>query len=234
MELKMLDWDSNFWRKRIFSLHMNSFDSFEEAQKIANESDADLVYIFTDKNAYAIPQLESEKAITLLDNKLTFSMELNLMDLSYNQEVNDETSFPDINFLKLARSAGKHSRFYLDNNLSQQFDHLYDMWLVNSLNKSLADKTFVIKNEDQQVVSFLTSKIKNERGSIGLIATNEKYMGRGYGSKLITHLHKWYLENNIKFSDVITQKSNVQACAFYSKLGFSVIKEELVYHWWRN
>jgi dTDP-4-amino-4,6-dideoxy-D-galactose acyltransferase len=122
----------------------------------------------------------------------------------------------------------------LDKNLAHQFDDLYDLWLINSLNKTIADKTYVIKNDKEQVVSFLTSKIKNNRGNIGLIATDEKYMGRGYGSKLIAHLHKWYLENNIKCSDVVTQQSNVQACTFYSKIGFSVIKEELVYHWWRK
>ncbi len=232
MELKMLDWDSDFWGKRIFSLHMGLTDSFEEAQKVANDSNADLLYIFTDKSAHAISQLDSEKTITLFDNKLTFSMELNRKDFFFDQEVIDETTEPNINFLELARSAGKHSRFYLDKNLSHQFDELYDLWLINSLNKTIADKTYVIKNDKEQVVSFLTSKIKNNRGNIGLIATDEKYMGIGYGSKLIAHLHKWYLENNIKYSDVVTQQSNVQACAFYSKIGFNVIKEELVYHWW--
>jgi ribosomal protein S18 acetylase RimI-like enzyme len=234
MELKMLDWDSDFWGKRIYSLHMLLTDSFEEALKIVNDSDADLIYIFTGKNATAIPQLESEKTITLFDNKLTFSMDLNHNDLFYDKDVFDYSSAPDMHFLKLARSAGRHSRFFLDKHLSHQFDKLYDLWLINSLNKSIADKTFVIKNEADQVVSFLTTKIKNGRGSIGLIATDENYMGRGYGRKLIAHLHQWYLENNIKLSDVVTQKSNTGACSFYEKIGFSIVKEELVYHWWRH
>ena len=152
--------------------------------------------------------------------------------LSNNDDVIDYSSVADLDFLKLARSAGKHSRFYLDKNLSHKFNELYDLWLINSLNKTIADKTFVIKNEKGQVVSFLTTKIRNNRGNIGLIATDEKYMGKGYGSKLIAHLHKWYQENDVKYSDVVTQKSNVQACAFYSKQGFSIFKEELVYHWW--
>jgi dTDP-4-amino-4,6-dideoxy-D-galactose acyltransferase len=144
------------------------------------------------------------------------------------------SSVPDLNFIDLARSAGSYSRFYLDKKLSHKFDELYELWLLNSLNRKIANNTLVIKNESDQVVSFLTTKIKNERGNIGLIATHEKYMGKGYGSQLINHLHNWYLENNIKFSDVVTQNSNVQACSFYTKLGFRVIKDELVYHWWRN
>jgi ribosomal protein S18 acetylase RimI-like enzyme len=74
--------------------------------------------------------------------------------------------------------------------------------------------------------------MKNGVGSIGLIAVNEKTRSKGIGSKLIAAADAFYHANGIGQSTVITQASNIQACRFYEKAGFQVIKKEYVYHWW--
>jgi GNAT superfamily N-acetyltransferase len=89
---------------------------------------------------------------------------------------------------------------------------------------------FVTKYKDF-ITSFITCKIKNEIGNIGLIATHENHRGKSLGRNLINHVHHWYLQNNIKVSEVVTQKANKIACAFYENYGFQISKEELVYHW---
>jgi ribosomal protein S18 acetylase RimI-like enzyme len=94
----------------------------------------------------------------------------------------------------------------------------------------LADKVFVTKFNDF-ITSFITCKIKNEVGNIGLIATHENHRGQSLGRNLINHVHYWYLQNNIKVSEVVTQKANEIACAFYENYGFQISNEELVYHW---
>jgi dTDP-4-amino-4,6-dideoxygalactose transaminase len=83
----------------------------------------------------------------------------------------------------------------------------------------LADKVFATKSHDF-ITSFITCKIKNEIGNIGLIATHTDYRGKSLGRNLINHVHNWYLQNNIKVSEVVTQKANEIACAFYENYGF--------------
>jgi len=161
---------------------------------------------------------------------VTYKMNLSGKDFQTVENVEEEDASPDDDFISLAISSGIHSRFAVDPSLNHKFEEMYALWLRNSLNKKLADKVFVTKSNDF-ITSFITCKIKNEIGNIGLIATHADYRGKSLGRNLINHVHNWYLQNDIRFSEVVTQKANNIACAFYENYGFEISLEELVYHW---
>lgn len=232
MELKALDWDSAFWNIPVFSLTLNSNDNWEEVVRHVNESTAALVYLFLPVNTDLIKLINTNHKIVLRDEKLTYGMELSTLSGQTDDAVFEFVGNPDKEFFELARTAGLFSRFKFDDRLSFKFNELYDLWLLNSVNKSIADKVYVNRDDDNRIAGFLTASVKNQTGTIGLIATKENQRGKGVGQKLINHLHHWYRTHEINYSTVVTQKNNIAACHFYEKLGFQIIKEELVYHWW--
>jgi len=232
MELKALDWDSGFWNIPIYALTLDLNDNWPHVVQSVNESDAALVYLFLPVNSHFDSVIATHQNIILRDEKLTFGMDISTSSNESDDLIIEFNGQPDADFFNLARTAGLFSRFKIDEKLSYKFDELYDLWLLNSVNKSIAEKVFIHKEDENNISAFLTASVKNQVGAIGLIATRENQRGKGIGQKLINHLHSWYLTNNINYSTVITQKNNIGACQFYEKIGFTLIKEELVYHWW--
>lgn len=230
MELKMLDWDSTFFEKKIFSVQLNNDDNIEDVEFQLKNENADLAYVFIPVNSGIKNKVAENSSIVLYDHKLTYKMILSGKDFPTVENIEEVESSPDNHFISLAISSGIYSRFALDTALNHKFEEMYALWLRNSLNKKLADKVFVTKSNDF-ITSFITCKIKNEVGNIGLIATHENHRGKSLGRNLINHVHHWYLLNNIKVSEVVTQKANKIACAFYENYGFEISREELVYHW---
>ncbi len=230
MELKMLDWDSSFFEKKIFSVQLNNDDDIDEIEFHLQKENADLAYVFIPLSSSISKKVADYSNIVLYDHKLTYKMNLSGKDFQAVENVEEVDASPNDDFISLAISSGTHSRFALDPSLNHKFEELYALWLINSLNKKLADKVFITKHKDL-ITSFITCKIKNEVGNIGLIATHENHRGKSLGRNLINQAHHWYLQNNIKVSEVVTQKANKIACAFYENYGFQISKEELVYHW---
>jgi len=230
MELKMLDWDSLFFEKKIFSVQLNIDDNINEVEFQLKHEKADLAYVFIPVNSAFENKVAEKSNLLLYDHKLTYKMMLTEKVFQSVENVEETEAAPDDDFISLAISSGIHSRFALDPALNHKFKEMYALWLRNSLNKKLADKVFITKSKDF-ITSFITCKIKNEIGNIGLIATHENHRGQSLGRNLINHLHHWYLQNNIKVSEVVTQKANKIACGFYENYGFEISREELVYHW---
>lgn len=230
MELKMLDWDSAFFEKKIFSVQLNNDDNIDDVQFQLQNAKADLAYVFVAVNSEIKNKVAENSDIVLYDHKLTYKMILSGNNFQTVENVEELDSSPDDDFIALAVSSGIYSRFALDPSLNHKFEDMYALWLRNSLNKKLADKVFVSKSNDF-ITSFITCRIKNEVGNIGLIATHENHRGKSLGRNLISQVHHWYLQNNIKVSEVVTQKANKIACAFYENYGFEISREELVYHW---
>ncbi len=230
MELKMLDWDSTFFEKKIFSAHLNNDDNIEELDLQLQNAKADLAYVFIPINSKIENKVAEKSSMVLYDHKLTYKMNLSGKDFPTVENIEEVDTTPDNDFISLAISSGIYSRFASDPSLSHKFEAMYELWLRNSLNKKLADKVFATKYNDF-ITSFITCKIKNGVGNIGLIATHENYRGKSLGKNLINHVHHWYLQNNIKVSEVVTQKANKIACAFYENYGFEISREDLVYHW---
>jgi ribosomal protein S18 acetylase RimI-like enzyme len=124
--------------------------------------------------------------------------------------------------------------------------------MENSLDGLIADRVFVYR-EAGVIKGMVTCKITGPTagqqegeeggpgdrqagrvGSIGLIATGAAHQGKGIGRSLLRATDHYYRANGVETSTVVTQKTNIQACLFYEKEGFTEYKRQFVYHLWLN
>lgn len=141
-------------------------------------------------------------------------------------------SVPDPGLEALALQAGEYSRFRTDPKIGdEQFRRLYLQWIRNSTNKSFADAVLVTR-EKNAIAGFVTTKISDGRGSIGLIAVAANERGKDLGSVLLEAAGKWLHMKGCDKAYVATQRSNEAACRLYERCGYRLDKIEDVYHIW--
>ena len=226
MEIKRLDWDSDFFKIEIGELiKLNS-----------NQGNIlyDLIYVKQIENN----EFEIENFLnTFKETKIVFKKELNkenkILDIDNifdfdSRKINAELLYP------LAFESGKFSRFKLDTKFgNDKFELLYKKWVDNSISKIFADKIFYYQSE-KEVIGFVTVKNSNDFSTIGLIAVNNNYQGKGIGKQLINFVENYCLVLNINELRIPTQKENISACNFYMKLGYSIFEKLVLKHYWKK
>jgi dTDP-4-amino-4,6-dideoxy-D-galactose acyltransferase len=132
----------------------------------------------------------------------------------------------------LASQAGKYSHFQNDPQFPKElFIKLYQHWIANSVNKTIADKVIVAKAGDK-LAGMITVGHKNKRGDIGLLAVNAEFRGKNIGYALVKTAQKEFWQAGFKTSQVVTQEANKPACRLYEKCGHHIEKIENYYHFW--
>jgi len=224
--IKRLDWDSNFFGIKIGEL------IYEPQVNLKNSLDFDLLYLKSKENF----ELEiTNFTNNFSETKLTFIKKLieNHFESSNIFSV-DEIDYQTNDIYELAFESGKYSRFFLDKNFKlNKFQELYTKWVDNSILKIFADETLIYQ-EDNQIMGFVTYKINNDMATIGLIAVNPDFQGKGIGGKLLQFVEKKLSKKKIKSLSIPTQQNNVAACNFYKKQGYKIYETTFVKHYWKD
>lgn len=133
---------------------------------------------------------------------------------------------------QLALAAGSYSHFKIDPKFPQElFLKIYQEWIKNSVNKSIASDIIIIKNHGV-VVAMATVGIKNQRGDIGLLAVDANFRGKNFGTKIVTAAQLYFSSQGFELAQVLTQATNIPARHLYEKCGFKSEKLENFYHFW--
>jgi ribosomal protein S18 acetylase RimI-like enzyme len=224
--IQKLEWDSVF------------FDL------LVGELNADLVYSGDYYDLIIVKSTKNEQVYLLnyasshSEQKITFKKQLfeksgvnidDVWDFDSNRIPNDE-------FYELAYESGKYSRYKLDPNFQDtKFKSLYNLWVDNTINKTFGDKIFYcMDSTGSKVVGFVSLKLNEEDTTIGLIAVDPLYQGRGIGQRLIQKVESFSIKSG-RFSVLIpTQEENHQACSFYSKLGYVILSKFKITHYWKK
>lgn len=220
-----LEWDSNFFNLEVASIEWKHFS-------LADCEGYDLLYVKSDR--------EQEVAIngfekTWTEKKVVYHKFLNAFNPTHSAIFNSsETDYSLQQLNELAFESGKHSRFKLDYKIEKhKFFELYELWVVNSLNKKFADEVLIYK-EDSKIIGFVSYKITDTFATIGLIAVNLNHQGKGIGKALIHQVENKLIQKNIFELRIPTQESNVQACFFYEKLGYEKFQITIINHFWKR
>ena len=226
MKIKPLDWDSNFFNKKIGLLDLSKDCDFSEIQ-----NDFDLIYVLSDKEI-AIEITNYKPSYS--ENKIVFSKKIvkknESTDINIISELEDS---PRKEIYELAFESGKFSRFKLDTNFHQtEFEKLYKKWVDNSFNKEFADAVLVYK-EQNKVLGFVTYKVWDTDATIGLIAVCSKHQGRGIGKKLIQYVEMELADKRVDELRIPTQLQNEMACKFYKGLGYEIMENKILKHYWK-
>lgn len=234
MKLEHLDWDSDFFGFKIGRINFNnSEDNLLLLLAEAKLQNYRLIYVFMDEHTVLNSNLLNQWHGKLVDRKIVYKKTVkgNKEEKSHLISVLKEAQISD-ELLRLVYLSGHFSRFRLDKNFPKgSFEKMYKEWIIKSLSGELADRVFVAK-EKGKILGFVTLRIKNTSGEIGLIAVDNKTQGKGIGTQLTHACEKYLKEKSISCLRVPTQVDNSQACRFYEKYGFEKNTITNIYHFW--
>ena len=192
-----------------------------------------LTYFFVPVSDVNLNTLISERGGLLVDQKTTYSKKTEKLELAHpcisefqDTEINDR-------LIDLGLQAGLFSRFRVDDNFANnEYERLYIEWLTKSINKSIALKTFIAK-QDSEIVGITTLGGRSEFAEIGLVAVDENYRGRGIASNLVHFAERTAFDLGYPELKVVTQLQNKGACRLYEKCNFNIESITNVYHYWQ-
>jgi dTDP-4-amino-4,6-dideoxygalactose transaminase len=148
---------------------------------------------------------------------------------------------------ELAIASGEWSRFRIDTGIPRHvFEKMFEAWIRNSLNRSIADEVFVAVDVESgsEVLGFITVKLRQNVNdaddvNIGLLSVSSTHRRMGIASMLLARATLWALEQigggpraSHGFMSVVTQGGNLGACRTYESFGFQLATTQDVYHAW--
>lgn len=236
--VKHLEWDSQFFGFKVGSLVMTSNMSEDYLLEILNKESSSfrLIYVFLSEQRMLSSGICKECNIALADQKVIFQKELtsSSYNLNYHEQIESVMYRDHTNFKILAIASGVQSRFRLDPHFSRElFERMYEEWVKNSLNGQIADQCYAYIHENLPI-GIVTIKQEIDFTSIGIIAIDSNFRGKGLGNKLLYAAEKYSNENKFSTISVATQQRNRGACLFYHKNGYLTKSITNIYHFWNN
>jgi dTDP-4-amino-4,6-dideoxy-D-galactose acyltransferase len=134
---------------------------------------------------------------------------------------------------EIARSSHRITRFYADPAFpDDRCDALYDTWIAQSLD-GWAEQVLVAE-VDGSPAGYVSCHLDPDarRGSIGLIAVDERRRGAGIGVSLARAAVDWCAAHGAETTSVVTQARNTQALRTFERAGFVVEEVGLWFHKW--
>jgi dTDP-4-amino-4,6-dideoxy-D-galactose acyltransferase len=174
-----------------------------------------------------------ENKAKLVDIKTTFTLQLSEKEYTWDNMIEKYVS-PETNqqLLNLSVQCGAFSRFAVDNYIPHsKFEELYQTWLINSINKSMADDILIYKL-NESIVGMVTLYSVNDIGNIGLFGVDENYRKKGIGNALLKAVNNYFFSKGIQRINVVTQGLNMPACEMYKKAGYTITDTCDFYHFW--
>lgn len=232
MAYKYLNWDSEFFEKKIYQI--DAFAEIPEGEwEAVIKEKPDLIYCIIETPSLKTIEFMQGHGAILYDNKIKYLKQGFTESASKNNQFHFEsTSLLTEDLEAMVYQSGSFSRFNLDPRLSPKFKDLYKEWIVGSLNKKLADEVLLAKDNKGQSVGFITLSIKEGIGNIGLIAVSEHFRGQGVGKLLIQKADNFFREKQASAATVVTQIDNIPACRLYEKMGYTIVKNESIFHYY--
>lgn len=225
--IKKLDWDSDF-----FNLKIGEVNTESQSSDFVDDN-YDLLYVKSKKDIdLKIPGFEN----TFIDQTLIYIKDVEISDEYDFTGIMpfDQTIFSIDKLYELAYVGGSFSRFNLDKRFdNEKFKKLYRTWIDNSLNGKNADELLVY-HEDGELIGFVTYKIEKDIATYYLLAVAPKHQGKKIGIKLFKFIENKMFKLNIKKLMIPTQRSNVGACYIYDKLGYKILEENHIKHYWKK
>lgn len=233
-QIEILNWDSNF-----FNIKVSRINEIISDQVQLENILIELKRLGIELSYYSAPnpldnfELPSDfYEFNLVDKKTTYLKKIEKVDI-HNKLVSEyDADYPDDKLINLAIQSGIYSRFNVDKKIGRKnYEKLYEEWIINSVNKKLAKKVLVYK-EESGIIGFITLGVKNMIADIGIIAVDSDYRGQGIGKILMAAAENWFANNHYNQIQVVTQGDNLPACKLYETSGYKVTRMEYFYHLW--
>lgn len=231
---EILEWDTQFFGVKVAKL--NVFIGADELDGIVADlkaNDVKVAYCSVEPNDTRMNMALSAKGAILADEKVTYTIDTNLIDpVVSNAVVEYDDAEVNNELVSIAQQSGEFSRFRIDKNFDDDAcNRLYRQWIINAVSKKFDSILYVYKS-NLKILGLVSLKNLSNSGSISLIGVDHNARGKNIGTELIGKAIKHYQEKGVFKLDVVTQKANWLACRFYEKNGFSISNVKNIYHLW--
>jgi len=233
--LRVLDWDSLFFGRRIATVVGEPRDREDITGVIAAASaqGVECIYALSDLgNTAAIQALESVEA-RLVDVRMTFERGLPVPEVPHSESAIRAARESDIPALRqLAAASHGSSRFYSDGRFPKLLcDEMFATWIERSCS-GWAD-TVQVAEIDGLVSGYTTGHVREDaRGEIGLVAVDPRAQGHGLGAKLVAATLEDLRRRGARNATVVTQGRNLAAQRLYQGQGFRTQRVQTWHHLW--
>jgi dTDP-4-amino-4,6-dideoxy-D-galactose acyltransferase len=239
MNVTFLDWDSEFFSRRIARIDdaaltadsLPLIDSWCDTNRIEC-----LYYLATPADSRSI-RTAGSNGFDLVDLRITLDLKITpstgewrtgspLVRMSKPEDIPRLRSISAVNH--------RDSRFYSDGRFTMELcDELFATWVERSCN-GYADAVMVADKGDG-AAGYTSCHLKgNGVGNIGLVGVSSCCHGEGLGKLLIAEALGWFAANDVHLVTVVTQGVNIGAQRFYQKSGFMTSSIGLWFHKWYN
>lgn len=229
MEIRTLQWDSDFFGLRIGRADIQSLDDAVELalQHYDLKYKYDLLYVFC-KEGLSFDAIDAK----LVDEKILYSKNCENKDAIKDVMLYMQSE-PNESLYKLALVSGGYSRFKLDERLSDgSYELLYRKWIEKACPQEGTNKQIFAYAPDGIAKGMITVDYDGDKAQIGLVAVDTECQHQGIGTKIMSTLEYYLYRKGVMTIDVATQAANRDACRWYEKNGFVKKSVTPIYHWW--
>jgi len=234
---RFLDWDSNFFGRRIARITTNQLmaDTLSQILDWCQAHRIDCLYFLCNVDAAQSIRIAEENNFHFMDIRTTLTRQIDSAPvLTDASQMTIRLSVPtDVPLLQcIARASHHGTRFYRDPNFPRALcDSLYATWIGQSCN-GYADAVLVTEMQGQPI-GYISCHLNGQgMGQIGLVGLSAEVRGRGLAKSLVYAALCWFAERSVTQVTLVTQGRNVPAQRLYQKCGFLTQSTELWYHRW--
>lgn len=234
--IEKLNWDSNFFGKRIGRVQLIDEKDFDpEIFLIEAKESFDLIYIFSYQQMISHPKIQMAQ-LELADIMITMTKPFNRKEyLPGYYDFRTTLSSKELNeCYEIAEQTSVVSRFFKDPIAGERkTKELYRKWIDNALNQSFSDGLFIEKTEDRIIGIHLIKTIKEEKtGIFTLTGVNTNFKNTGIGTKLWQQSFSyWANQEDINVIKSPFSFQNKASFNFHLKMGFNrIIETKFIYH----
>ncbi len=239
-----LEWDSQFFGKRIGSLHGNTMtaERMEQALQWSSELALDCAYFLVNTDDPETIRIAERNGFYFQSVRTVVERSLSNLDPVILPPMDGLTlrvgRADDLDLLRpVARHAYHWTRFAIDPCFpDDKCAEMYDVWLTKSVNHEMADEVVVAEYEGK-AVGFVTCRLAKDssaEGTLQLIGVAEENRGFKIGQRVVVEAMVWLAKQGMTHASLATQGHNVPVIRFYERLDFTTRSIQFWYHKWFN
>ncbi len=238
---ELLAWDTQFFGFRVARVAGETLDA-AAAEQVDAWSRAQAVrclYFLARPDDPDTLRAAEDRGFRLVDVRLTFGLPLGGQAWTPAPAAVVRPAEPaDAPALdEMARAGFTDTRFFFDAGFPRErAEALYALWLAGDLQAAAQDPAqaavWVAGGEPGRPAGFLTARLKEGRGQIGLVGVGVAARGRGLGQALVRTALAWCAARGAAEVRVVTQGRNLGAQRLYQRCGLISQALQLWYHKW--
>jgi dTDP-4-amino-4,6-dideoxy-D-galactose acyltransferase len=233
-ECRLLEWDSDFFGRRIGRVESRRLDAraIEQVRAFARAEKVDCLYYLVDAGDSESIRTAEAAGFRCADVRITRERSLDQVssEMPSGVELFQED---DLTALQaIARSSHGASRFYYDLHFPRErCDALYEKWISNACTEK-PESVLVVRRAGHAVGYLACETDSSAIGTIGLVAVAEGERGHQIGESLVRGSLSWFVGHDREYVRVVSQARNLAAARLYERLGFRTTAVEHWYHLW--